>query len=290
MKQRYNILFFADFVKFFLINKRIWNGFRSVSFIVLVWTCAVHGVFEDMESSRILSVGGAAVAWNVGVESILVNPAGIFNPEMRQVQISYSKPFNIAELHRGWLAARFTQNHWSWAGGIHVTSAKGYQEHVLILATAHAVSEGLYLGISLRRAGLRISNYGVAGAWMVDMGILFKIIPQLWYGACLVNATESGISNNERAPCHFQTGLRFESEKHLLFTFDLYKDVRFPVDIRCGIFYAPTKSVGFSVGVGTEPLRMCGGISVALRRGRFDYACSRHSDLGLTHVYTTSFM
>ena len=125
---------------------------------------------------------------------------------------------------------------------------------------------------------------------MLDVGLLLQLSPKWKWGVSTRNLTQSEIGkDNEPLPQIFQTGISVKILDIIRLNCDAYKDVRFPLDMRCGAEFRPFQNLLVRLGFGTEPTRLATGMGLSLGKLRWDYAFYTHSDLGLTHQMSVSF-
>ena len=125
---------------------------------------------------------------------------------------------------------------------------------------------------------------------LLDLGAVAHIHDNLNWVCAVKNVNNAKIGQQqEPLPNVLTTGLTFTPVPRILLNFDVSKETRFPMDIRCGIEYKPFSILALRIGVGNEPTRFCSGFSVFCYRFRIDYAFSSHIDLGMTHMFSLGF-
>jgi hypothetical protein len=77
--------------------------------------------------------------------------------------------------------------------------------------------------------------------------------------------------------------------EHIRLICDVYKDVRFPVDFRCGVEFSPSEILTFRVGCAVQPVKLAAGLGATFHYFRFDYALATHPELGLSHLLSLQF-
>jgi hypothetical protein len=258
--------------------------------LTLVRVSLVYAAFEDLAvGSRYNAYAGACVALADDPEALYINPAGLSQINAYSATLFYARPFGLKELAYGSLSAITPIRNFSVGIGIQNYGNSVYQENTFSFALARQLTQHCMIGATIRYAHLAIKKYGSTGALVLDTGLLLQLSPRWKWGISTRNLNHAAIGqDNEPLPQVFQTGISVKILDILQFNCDAYKDVRFPLDIRCGAEAQPLQSLLVRVGVGTEPTRLAAGMGLLLGKLRWDYAFYTHSDLGLTHLMSVS--
>lgn len=282
-----NILFLLYRIKSIVtIHKRNVPCIRSAILFIFFIPSLGSASFEDMEvGARSSGLAGAVAALSQGSESLAYNPAALTPSTPVDVLLSYNKPFSIPDLHNGCAAASFAFRKLRVGGLIHSFGNEAYQETQFAVSSAINLLDGVSGGIALRYADLSITGYGHAGAFLIDVGSVARLSPFVQWGFVLKNVNYAHIgSSREPLPQIYATGVSLRPSEPVLLNVDVYKDCRFPLDVRCGVEYSPLPVLSLRTGVGNEPTRFCFGFSLHLKFITFDYSVCHHTDLGLTHM------
>ncbi len=282
-----NIRVFRQLIKRLLLpHKRHELLFRSALFIILS-NAPCFGSFEDLSTSaRLTALADAGVAWPFGADCLFLNPAGLHSNGF-DLHLFYSKPFGLNELHLGNCAVRYSTNRYTGALGIQNFGNSSYHENQVLAAVAVRFMPTVVLGGTCRIGSLAIDGYGHTTSILFDLGMTTRLHTKWFWGFSIKNAGNAKIGvSREALPTVLTTGFCFAPHRSLVLLFDVSKDTRFPLDIRCGIDYNVLPPLTLRLGVGNEPTRFGAGFSLFVNRFRFDYAFSSHLELGLTHMFS----
>jgi hypothetical protein len=288
-----NIHFFTLFVKqlVFFSKRRALLG-RSFFFLCILIKAGACS-FEDFDTGvRAASLAGGVVALHLGAESLFYNPAGLMLPSTGlEALLSFGHPYEINELSLGQISAASIRRRMAIGVAVQHFGNAVYRENQFCLGAAYHTAYHFDVGMSLRYGNLSIQNYGQDGAVMLDAGVLSELSRFVSWGVAIKNINRAVIGRcREPLPQIFATGLSIHPRHDLQLLFELNKDVRFRLDMRCGLMYQPLKVVSFRAGVGNEPERFSLGFSLHLPHLRIDYSFSRHIDLGITHMAAAAFI
>ena len=289
LNSKTNIKLFQQFVKRIVSpTKRYVGRIRSGFFILFLGTEFTYASVEDMAfSARFVAMANAGVAWRIGADCIFVNPAALHRTCAFDIHFFYTKPFGLKELHSGNVAARMTRGRLAAGIGAQFYGNDLYREHQFLAALAFSLSTALSIGITSRYCTVSIQHYGQTGSLLMDVGLVAGLgeKAKLGFSAKNVNNAKIG-TQREPLPNVLTLGASVAPLTNCVVNFDLNKDIRFPLDVRCGVSYNTFSILALRIGAGSEPTRFCAGFSVFCFQCRIDYAFSNHCDLGLTHMFS----
>jgi len=251
-----------------------------------------HASFEDLTiGARHNALAGAGVALSDDPDALYVNPGGLSQIKTLGATLFYARPFGMKELSYGNFSAVLPWRDISIGLGVQSYGNQVYKENTFSSSFSHHLTRHLFVGATLKYAHLAIPKYGSTGTVSFDFGLLVHINQRWKWGFSSRNLNNPKIGQDrEPLPQIFQTGVSTQLAENLVLNCDVYKDVRFPLDLRCGVETRPFHNLILRVGVGNEPSRFAAGMGLVLGKLRWDYAFYTHSDLGFTHQMSISFL
>ena len=288
-----NIQHFVFFVKKLFSQyqrPKLVNRSRQLSLLLIInltLQTAAYGFEDQTVGAYPLSLGGAFAAAKGHAECIYFNPAGIAGSNGFEANLSYARLFGLADLGYGSAAAIVPLRSFGIGAAVQSFGNEKYRENIIYLSGSAALFKNGYLGVNCRYGSVNISGYGQAGTFILDAGVLADLSESTSWGFVAKNVNYAKIGQaEEELPQILQTGLSAKPVKSTTLFLDLYKDARFPLEIRSGIDYRLFPPLSLRVGFGSQPSRFAAGFGINLPIFRLDYAFNTHSDLGVSHQFS----
>lgn len=271
---------------------------RRHSYLVLILLSAFNlffcrkiqaGLDTLSSGARALGMGGAYVALANTADALFLNPGGLGLITGIEASLFYQKPFGLQDINFGTISLSFPMNDFHIGLGLVKLGNKVYNEQSVVLGLSHHVEHKIYYGLALRYQSLQITGYGSSGKPGLDLGFIVPVTNKfnLGFFSNNINRPEIGDSN-ERLPQIFKTGISIHPNPKLILSTEIYKDVRFPQELRFGMEFTPIENLSFRSGVANNPSRFSAGFGLNVRLFTLDYAFFTHNDLGLTHQFSLS--
>jgi hypothetical protein len=254
----------------------------------LLFSASAQASFDTKKGARPLGMGGTFVAVSNTGDALYYNPAGLWQLNNPYAQTFYSAPFNLKEL--GTTVFNFTYPMSMGNGTLNFESYgyDVYRETTLGAAFSGSFKEKLSYGIVLNYDHLSIKDAGSAATVGIDLGLMFRPQEKVTIGFSARNVNRPAIKSDE-LPQTFSMGISLRMIDPLILNADVYKDVKFPTDLRFGAEYQFFDKLFLRVGMATEPSRFSAGLGFDFGKGVIDYAIYSHPDLGVTHAISASF-
>lgn len=148
------------------------------------------------------------------------------------------------------------------------------------------VWQNLHFGFALNYNHIAFGGpYGSGGALGVDLGIAAEITSELWLGAKATNVNRPSYdfqSYEEDLIRDLSIGMSYMLAERALFTFDVYKDVKFPVSYRGGVEVTVIENLVARVGITTEPVTYSFGFGYGRGFWQVDLVVQKDQNLGLS--------
>ncbi len=226
-----------------------------------------------------LSLGGAVTALAPGAYAALWQPAALRSchtdtvsgsEKIIQIGIGIDKPLPLPGFVRGVCSGRMTFGKQQAVGMQLQTHRFGdYQEFGVGVGYCITLLNRVNLGIQARYLQIGIVGYGTAGAVLIDGGIQARIAKQCYWGARIMNASQSTLkgNTNETLPIILSTGIRYQPGEYIFIVVEAENTARaaYAVNWKAGIGYRPVPPLRLHIGVSSAPVSLATGIAFAYR-------------------------
>jgi len=159
-----------------------------------------------------------------------------------------------------------------------------YRELSIGLAASVSWTRSLRIGIALTASRLAIQGYGSDVTFGIDAGATWDLTSDLRFGCAATNLNGPTLGKKrEKLPQSLTFGLAYSPSDEVLLAVDMVKDVKFPAELRAGIEYTVLRALSLRMGTTRQPSSWSAGCGIHLSTIDFDYAFSRHDQLGWVH-------
>ncbi|MBI9069970.1 MAG: hypothetical protein JEY94_00130 [Melioribacteraceae bacterium] len=240
---------------------------------------------QILPGARQIALSNSDIALSNDVFALFTNPAGTAQIKWREFGVYYSpSPFGMKELANGNAAYTEPFNFGSVSVGYKNYGFDLYKENTISLGFAAEISENLFGGITLNYHNISIKNYGSAGAFIFDTGIIYKPIENIRFGLSISNLNYASVSDSEnQIPTVFRSGITYSLFNKCFLNLAVEKEIEFPISIRGGLEYPIIEFLSIRTGFKNEPASYSVGIGINYLYFKLDYSFFTHQDLGLTH-------
>lgn len=212
------------------------------------------------------------------------NPAALASSSEWHVSFFANQGFGLPELR---FAA--TQVTLPFAGHVIGFRVQGfgfdaYNESLWQISTGRlyfpGTSRPVFAGISFFYKHIAIRQYDQGGALGWQVGSLFPLWPNLYWGFTY----EQALTNTEGVviPVTGQVGFAFQPQDGLWFLASITKEVLFPFSVAMGAETSLSKFLLLRCGIATQPFRLSLGSSVLIKKLAMGMVAERHTPLGWT--------
>ena len=241
---------------------------------------------EIAPGCRWQAMAGAGVASCHLREALFQNPAGLVSAPQWQLGSTTSRPFSLAELAAGGIGCSHTWKRTAIGLALNYQGSHLYNETTLALAAAYGFTRELAFGLTLRRVAVAIERYGSAGALLCDFGGQLQCSRLLRAGFILRNLFTGEIGRcHEKLPHALQSGFEWSLSPATSLCIDLYKEQRFPLELRCGAEQRLGDVFTLRAGWTSASLRLAAGFALHLKGLSLEYSVMTHPWLGLSHQF-----
>lgn len=274
----------------------MWHGLNANTFFLKIFSFLIIcspglASFEDLGiGARQQGMGETYVGLANFSDAVFGNPAGLAEIQALQSATYYSRPFGLKELAHHTFSLAIPVRNWGAGIGLQTFGYSAYRENSYTFAVAGRYAEKLSFGFSLKYLSLSIINYGSDGTIGLDAGLQVKYSSRLVFGFVTKNWNRPQLGHQKQyLPQIFVSGFLFQPHPNLNLTFDIYKDIRFPLDPRAGIEYCLLQRIYLRAGTAWDPARHSLGFGLKSQYFQIDYAFYSHSTLNLTHLFSVTF-
>ena len=265
---------------------------KTLTMLLIVLPSMSWGAFEPcVQGARAEGLGGAVVACADNGWTSFTNPSLLGAMDSRILSFSYSPElFGVPGISRSALSFVDPSPLGTFALSASTFGFSLYRETRLQLSYGVPIAGSVCVGGSLVCENLAIRHYGSVWTPAVDVGCGIAIGPLVRWGMAFSNALDAAIgSPPENLPEVMATGVCCRPVAEGLVCLDLVKDLRYPLEVRAGLEYTALELLSVRVGLTTEPSTYAAGVGIRVGFLQFDYACTGHPDLGLTHHIGLAF-
>ncbi len=282
----------------------------SALLIGLLWVGTGTALYEDLPSGPIAdALGGATVAYPVGLASIYGNPAGLvsltgFQAEtfykplygglgigLRTLQASVAMPYRGVGIALSYkeTGATLTQD------GYENAYSGAYREGVWTLSLARSLTEAFAFGLNFHLYHFQEPRFGGVSTFGLDFGLLARFYRRWALGASVTNFNRPrfhGTYRDEPLPVAVAVGLRYQPWAFATTVVQARKTPDHPARVAFGqeIRWLAGK-VALRVGVAQEGEVTTPSLGFGVVAGplRLDYATVLSLDLPVTHVFGLTY-
>lgn len=145
---------------------------------------------------------------------------------------------------------------------------------------------GINYGLALNYTHVSIGEgFGSAGTFLLDLGLSAPLLPGLFMGWRAANITNSTVGQaNAELPSEMALGMSYNLVETATFTFDVVKDLRYPVSYRSGLEVTLVEILNLRAGFTTEPQSFSFGLGVDRQKWAVNVVLHRHqvAELGMS--------
>ncbi|MGB3180069.1 MAG: hypothetical protein WBB45_01680 [Cyclobacteriaceae bacterium] len=229
-----------------------------------------------------VSLATAHTTTHTGVQSLLANPAGLYNIENTMVKFSATTRYS---------ESAFTTMDALIAIPLTYTTLEVSASHFgddifgidrLSVAAGHRMGIAS-LGLRLHSFTYRTEATGSRTVVVAEAGGRAELSEKLSVGAWILNPGQARVSEAEYFPTMMSLGLAYKTTDALLLLIEAEKDVQAPATIKAGLHYTLNEFIRAMIGIQTRGHRLSAGISFYKSRFDFQYATAWTGLPGFRH-------
>jgi len=260
---------------------------RLFLILLIVSAGSVFAQFENTDvGARQIALNGAFTSLSDNSLAIFYNPAGLGQMKDREFSLFYSPaPFQLTDMSYATLTYAEPTKFGIFGAAIKTYGFELYKENNFIVSYGNNYKNRIFYGINLNLYNLKIQDYGSATAFGLDVGAMAYIAKYIQWGFFGKNITGSKIGeSDEKIAQVYRSGFTYQPLDYLRIITEIEKDIKYPVSVRGGIEYNVIDFLDLRTGVGSQPSTFSAGVGINYNIFTFDYALTKHEDLGYTHL------
>jgi hypothetical protein len=170
-----------------------------------------------------------------------------------------------------------------------------YNEVKVGAGLAHKINF-MSLGAQLTYLQTSVYDLGTRRTFVLNMGGIAELIPQLHFGAHVYNINQARMAEygNETIPTIMKAGLSYHPGAQLMLNLETEKEMNYNAMLKAGIEYHLAHMIRLRTGLSTQTGFSHFGFGVHHKGMMLDYALSTHTRLGwsnhlsLTYTFSTT--
>lgn len=236
------------------------------------------------QGGRLTAMGNASAAVN-DLWSLNANPAGITDTKSATAGINYARYFFGDDLSEQNFAVVLPFNN-NYAGfSINRYGINEFNEIKAGLALAKKFGEHFSLALKTNVHQLKISEYGHATTFSVDLGANYALSEQIRFGLYVNNPSAQKYKATSLAapiPTKIHLGATYEPSNKVIIGATVSKTFDEKFDVAMGIDYRFHEVLSLRGGLGAKPFKQYFGIGLNYQKFLLDIAVQSHPQIGYT--------
>lgn len=248
--------------------------------------------FEDLScNARLGSLAGASVALTGQSALLFNNPASLWRNSGYDFHFSYSRPFGLPDLKLLDFSTGFRFHQLAPGIALRAFSVDQYRETLAAAGISYRILPHSIIGVSTTWYHLQISGYGQTQTMAFHIGGHVQILNRVALAFAAKNQFQTHrIAGDESLPRILVIGTTVQLAPPVHLIAEWCQESSFANDLRTGMELSLHRNFTLRVAAATVPSRMCFGMGLQLGDILLDYGFQSHSDLGLTHFFSVTFL
>lgn len=219
------------------------------------------------------------------VWSLHANAAGITATEKPIISLNYIKHLFSGEISTQGLALIIPYKNNFIGIGFQRYGFSEYHESKIDFAYAKKFGDQISAAINLNYHQLKITKYGSATGFSIDVGVLYKLNKHLTFGAYTSNPSKQRYSTTQVAAeiaTSYHVGASYNASDKVLIAASISKILNQSVDVGLGIDYKIVELLSLRGGLSAQPFKQYAGFGINYKTFLFDMATAYDPNLGYT--------
>lgn len=261
-------------------------------FILLALMLPLHVFSQDgnyNSGARAISMGNASVALKDPF-SIFNNVGAMGSNKASAALISYHHRYQMQEFRSVTAGYVHNANNMNFGLSIFQFGDQLFSENKIGLAYGHKINF-ISLGVQVNRVQYNIEGFGTTSAYVLELGGLITLSPQLNFGAHIFNLNQANLAeeSNEKIPTVMKAGFTYLPGQSFIFSLQITHDIDYKPNLQAGMEYAIIPELKFRTGISTHPFVNHLGLGFSPKKFDLDYSLVNNNRLGVSHQLSLSF-
>ncbi len=240
---------------------------------------------ETQIGAREVAMGNSSVAL-ISVFSAFNNQAALARISRLSTALDYQQPFRIKGYTQKSLAFVLPAKLANFGFSLKQKGILNYNETRMGLVMARNFGPAFSAGIQFNYFMIDFPEQGrQRGTFLIEMGILYEIKNNLFFGFHLFNPARASIESlnlTAKLPLRITSGISLKPSSHFLLSTALDYCTEVPFQLCFGIEYQLANRFFLRSGVSGKPIRHSVGLGYKTNFFAFDFALVHHQNLGYT--------
>lgn len=253
-------------------------------FIYLAVLCMSisHAFGQNLLGPKIMAMGnnGAAVK---DIWSVAANTAAMSETLVPTLSLNYAPYYFDKELTKQALAFIIPSKRYRFGLTLQRYGINAYNEISAGLALAKKFGEEFSIGLKVNYHQLKISNYGAATAFSLDVGLLYQLNKEITIGLYATNPSAQNYSHQSLAttiPAIIHFGIAYQVSSKILLASTIHQDLSGTIDGAIGIDYQLIEALSLRTGLSLRPFKQYAGLAFDRKKLKLAIAIESDPHLG----------
>jgi len=268
------------------------SSFLLTVFLVVSNLLTAQNALPPSAGASGLAMGNTGVTFE-NIYSAFKNQAGLARLSGVSFAVQAEQRFLAAGLNSGSVAFGYPTKSGTFGLALNYFGYQIYNEQKIGLSYARLLDKNLSIGAQVDYVGLRFQDaeYGNRGTVTFEIGMQARIFKSFIVGAHVFSPVRIKLTDNPEdvIPTQLNIGGSYQPSEKVTVTFEVEKDIDYPISFKAGVEYFPVEKFGIRAGTGTKPTQNSFGFGLRLDPVEIDLGASFHWELGFTPAISLAY-
>jgi hypothetical protein len=257
---------------------------RKLLLFITTFLLANYSYAQYNQGARLTGMGKASAAVS-DIWSLNANPAGVTGQKSPIAALNYARYLFGEELNEQSFAFVLPFNN-NFAGlSVNRYGINEFNEIKAGFALAKNFGEQLAIGVKANLHQIKITNYGSATTFSVDVGVNYALTKQIGLGVYVNNPSSQSYKAANIAtyiPTAIHLGATYMPTNKLILATTVTKDFEQKFDVNIGVDYKFYDILSLRGGLSAKPFKQYAGVGLNHQKLVMDIAVESHPQIGYT--------